>query len=334
MKNGIYIYGIIKASNPREFGAIGIGDQPTSVATLAFKDIAAVVSESPYTIYDSLAKEKTVRDLVTHQFVLEKVMASFTVLPVKFGTMVESAGEVLTLLEKGYALLSDELRKMEGKIELDVVAQWEMPKVMAAIYRDSPHIQRKQREFALKGSQVAVEEKVTLGQLVAERIQTHKASSIQLILQTLKEEAVDLCLHDVVSDEMILNAAFLLEKKREESFNEAVTLLDQKLENAVNFRVVGPLPPYSFATILLESIDPGSVEAARKTLGLRGEREITGKAVRDAYRQLAQKSHPDSGGSAGIQDFSRLHAAYRTLKNVVEHGMTRVEVYRWEKDFS
>ena len=207
-----------------------------------------------------------------------------------------------------------------------------MPKVMAAIYRDSPHIQRKQREFAQKGSQVAVGEKVTLGQLVAERIQARKAGSTQLILQALKEESVDLCLHDVVSDEMILNTAFLLEKKREESFFEAVTLLDQKLENAVNFRVVGPLPPYSFATILLESIDPGSVEAARKTLGLHGE--LTEKAVRDAYRQLAQKSHPDTGGSADIQDFSRLHVAYKTLKNVVEHGMTRVEVYRWEKDFS
>ena len=332
MKNGIYIYGIIKTSNPQEFGAIGIGDRPTSVATLAFKDIAAVVSESHYTIYDSLAKEKTVKGLVAHQFVLEKVMASFTVLPVKFGTMVKSAGEVITFLEKGYALLSDELRKMEGKIELDVVAQLEMPKVMAAIYRDSPHIQSKQREFALKGNQVAVEEKVTLGQLVAECIQTRKTSSTQLILQALKDEAVDLCLHDVISDEMILNTAFLLEKKHEESFNEAVILLDQKLENSVNFRVVGPLPPYSFATILLESIAPDSVEAARKTLGLHGE--LTDKSVRDAYHQLAQKSHPDTGGSSDIQDFSRLHIAYKTLKNVVAHGMTRVEVYRWEKDLS
>ncbi len=74
------------------------------------------------------------------------------------------------------------------------------------------------------------------------------------------------------------------------------------------------------------------MQAARKTLGLHGE--LTDKSVRDAYYQLAQKSHPDTGGSAGIQDFSRLHIAYKTLKNVVAHGMTRVEVYRWEKDFS
>jgi DnaJ-domain-containing protein 1 len=330
MKSGIYIYGFIKAGSEQEFGNTGIGEQSTRVTTLAFKDIAAVVSESPFTIYDSLAKEKTVRDLVAHQFVLEKVMARFTVLPAKFGTMVEHVVEVITFLEKGYALLSDELDKMAENIELDVVAQWELPKVMAAIFRDSPDIQRKQREFALKGSQVAVEEKVTLGQQVAELLQTRKASSTQLILQALKEEAVDFCLHDVANDEMILNAAFLLQKKHEEAFNEAVARLDQKLENAVNFRVVGPLPPYSFATILLENIAPIKVEEARKTLGLHSE--ITDKAVRDAYRQLAQKSHPDTGGGANVQDFSRLHDAYRTLKNVAEHGMTRVEVHHWEKD--
>ena len=112
MKNGIYIYGIIKTSNSQEFGAIGIGDQPTSVATLAFKDIAAVISESPFTTYDSLAKEKTVKDLVAHQFVLEKVMASFTVLPVKFGPMVESADQAINFLEK--RLCSAERRTVQN----------------------------------------------------------------------------------------------------------------------------------------------------------------------------------------------------------------------------
>lgn len=330
MKSGIYIYGIIRTDSPQEFGNIDIGGQASEVVTLGFKDIAAVISESPFAVYHSLAKEKTIKDLVSHQFVLEKVMRSFTVLPVKFGTMVETAEEAIKFLEKGHALLSDELRQMEGKIELDVVARWELPKVMAAIYRDSPNIQRKQREFALKGNQVAVEEKVTLGQLVEQAVETRKASSTQLILQTLKEEAAEVCLHEVASHEMILNVAFLLEKEREEAFNETVALLDQRLESAVNFRVVGPLPPYSFSTILLERIEPRRLEEARETLGLHGE--ITDKAVRDAYRQLAQKSHPDTSSGESTLDFSLLHSAYRTLKNIAEHGSMRVEVYRWEKD--
>ncbi len=345
MKNGIYIYGIIRTSGPQEFGKIGIGDKASEVLTIGFKDIAAVVSRGPLMVYDSLAKEKTVKDLVTHQFVIEKVMESFTIIPVKFGTMVETEDEATEFLGKGYCLLSEELRKMEGKIELDVVASWELPKILAAIYRDSPQIQNKQKEIAMKGDKVSIEDKITLGKFIEQALKDKKASYHQLFLQTLEKEAVDACLHDLANDEMIFNAAFLLEKKNEQLFNEVVHSLDRKLENTVNFRVVGPLPLYSFSTLLLERIDPGRVEEARKTLGLNGE--ITDKTVRDAYRQRAKLYHPDKSSEEDSKDFHHCHpdkssgensmdfhhinAAYRTLKNFIEQGLMQVEVYRWEK---
>ncbi len=135
MKDGVYIYGIIKTSDPQEFGEIGIGDGSSQVLTIGLKDLAAVVSKCPFTIYDSLAKERVVKDLVTHQFVIEKVMENFTIIPVKFGTMAETEDEVIKFLEKGHVLLSDELHKAEAKIELDVVASWESQKILEAIYR-------------------------------------------------------------------------------------------------------------------------------------------------------------------------------------------------------
>ncbi len=134
MKNGIYIYGIIKTSGPQELGDIGISNKDVpDVLTIRFKDIAAVVSHGPLMTYDSLAKEQVVKDLVIHQFVLEKVMTRFTIVPIKFGTMVETKDEVSAFLENGYVLLSNERGKMEGKIELDIVAWWELPKILAAI---------------------------------------------------------------------------------------------------------------------------------------------------------------------------------------------------------
>ncbi len=59
MKNGIYVYGVIKTSDPKKFGEIGIGDKSasrrTQVLTIGFKDLAAVVSNNPFMVYDSLA---------------------------------------------------------------------------------------------------------------------------------------------------------------------------------------------------------------------------------------------------------------------------------------
>src|SRR5947209_19706880 len=109
MKNGIYIYGVMKTSSPQQFGNIGIGNETPEVLTIQHKDIAAVISRSPLITYGSLARDKTVKDLVTHQFVIEKVMQSSTIVPVKFGTMVQTEDEVIKFLEKGHSLLSNEL---------------------------------------------------------------------------------------------------------------------------------------------------------------------------------------------------------------------------------
>ncbi|HVB21263.1 MAG TPA: GvpL/GvpF family gas vesicle protein [Ktedonobacteraceae bacterium] len=330
MRNGIYIYGVIATSSMQDFGAIGIGNKPTKVWTIGCKDVAAVVSASPLVVYNSLAQEKTVKDLVIHQFVIEKVMEQFTIIPLKFGTMVKTEEEAITFLEKGYPLLSSELGKMEGNIELDVVATWELPKVLRTVVRDSHLIQNKQKEIALKDT-ASVEDKVALGQLVEQALQARKADNYELMLQTLKERATDVCLHDLANDEMIFNAAFLLKKKDEESFTELVHALDQKLEDTVKFRVIGPLPLYSFSTILFESIDPHSVEEAKKTFGLHGE--LTDKTIRDTYRQLARQCHPDKKSAKDTMDFSLLHAAYKTLMNFVENGLMQIEVYQWKKDF-
>lgn len=330
MTSAIYIYGIIKTDSPLDFGAIGIGNPRTEVTTIGFKDLAAVVSHSPFTAYDSLTKENTVKDLVTHQFVIEKVMQSATVLPVKFGTMLATGQELSEFLEKGYALLHDELRKMEGKIELNVVASWDLPKILESLSSQHPHIQAQRKAITQKGAQASVAEKVTLGKSIALALETQKNAYHQLVLQTLKQQALDVCLHDVANNEMFFNAAFLLEKQGEELFNKVVTGLDQTLEGTVNFRVVGPLPVYSFSTILLQKIDQRSFAEAKKILGLDGE--ITSKTVRDAYHHLARQSHPDKSCGADPAGFHLVNAAYKTLKNCVEHGLTHVEIYRWEQN--
>jgi hypothetical protein len=332
MKNGIYIYGIIKTGGPQEFGKIGIGEEATPIETIECKDVAAVVSRSPFMIYDSLAKEKIVKDLVTHQFVLERVMESFTIIPVKFGTMVESEDEAIKFLAKGYALLSEQLREVAEKIELDVVASWELPKILPTIYRHNDQIQKKQNEIALLGNRVSVEDKVALGKLTEQALISRKAEYNQLILQTLKKTVIDTCMHDLPDDAMIFNSAFLLEKKNEEAFHQLINKLDQKLENTVNFRVVGPLPLYSFSTIVFESIDPVKVKEAQEVLELRDH--LTEKTLRDAYHHMAQKYHPDKSSREDATKFPRIHSAYATLKNFMENGLMHVEIYRWEKDFT
>ena len=328
LQDGIYIYGVIKTSDPQEFGEIGIGNKASKVLTIGLKGLAAVVSDSPWKIYTSLAKEETIKDLVTHQFVIEKVMENFTVIPVKFGTMMENEDELIKFLDKGYFLLRNQLRKLQDKIELDLVATRQFPECLAAIYRRRRSVKRRQEEITIKGEKASVEDKIALGKTVEQALISEKARSNKLILQTLKKLAQSFCLHDLLDENMIFNAAFLIEKKDKESFDQAVSLLDQKFEDALRFRLVGPLPPYSFSTVVIENINPKEVEEARKTLGLNGE--ITNKTVYGAYRQLAKQFHPDKNANGDQLSFQFINLAYRKLKDYLEKGFLHVDIYRWE----
>jgi hypothetical protein len=286
------------------------------------------VAEKEIKDYRRLPKTDTIWELVDHQRIIEKIMEQFPVLPVKFGTMVKTKDETIKFLEKGYLILKNALRQMEGKIELDVVASWQLPKILTVIYHSNRRVQKKQREIALKGAGAAAEDKIALGKLVEQALKTRKAEYSQLILQTLKKSAIEICLHDLAGEEMVFNAAFLIKAANKEKFNKILDRLDQRFEDTLNFRLVGPLPPYSFSTILFKRISPKEVDKAKKTLGLNGE--ITAKTVSHAYRQLAQVYHPDKNASQSQPQFDLINSAYRVLKDFTREGFFNVDIYHWE----
>ncbi|GLV59281.1 hypothetical protein KDH_61080 [Dictyobacter sp. S3.2.2.5] len=326
MTEGIYIYGIINSGDPQSFSITNNPAVP-QVFTISSQDVAAVASINPFTHYESLEQEQAVKDLAIHNFVVEKAMERFTILPVKFGTMLETRDEVIALLDKGQTLFREMLGRMEGNIELDVVARWEMPEVLASIARENAQVRDRQQAITQKGEQVSIEDKIILGQYIGQAVQEKKASYQQTMLQALQSEAEDVCQHDLVSDEMIFNAAFLLSRQRQDAFYHAVDVLDQQLESRVLFRIVGPLPPYSFATIEVKRFDPTSIEEAKKILQLPAE--ISDRSVRDAYHHMAKAYHPDTGSEEETGEFQRINAAYTILQEFVANGLIYPRVYQW-----
>src|SRR6478752_10571457 len=106
---GKYVYCIVRSERQRDFGAIGIGGGQR-VFTVAFNDLAAVVSDTPIVIYDP-----TRENVLAHEFVNETVMREFTLIPMSFGTVFRSEKDVLALLNSTYQAFTDVLEKMQDK---------------------------------------------------------------------------------------------------------------------------------------------------------------------------------------------------------------------------
>jgi hypothetical protein len=100
-----------------------------------------------------------------------------------------------------------------------------------------------------------------------------------------------------------------VEKANQEEFDSCVKQLDDLFHNQINFRIIGPLPPYSFATVEVTRPNLEKIEEARQLLHLGNA--FSESDVRKAYRHLAAESHPDCrpGDELAKTRFAKLRQA-------------------------
>ena len=72
------------------------------------------------------------------------------------------------------------------------------------------------------------------------------------IHEFLKSVAVASRSNKPIGDRMIMNAAFLVDRAQESSFDERVKDISRKYEDILTFKYSGPWPPYNFVNIRLK----------------------------------------------------------------------------------
>src|SRR5882724_9767771 len=145
---GKYVYCIIRATRPLQFGSIGIGAEPAAVQTVNHEGIAAVFSDTPVESFDA-----TRENVLAHERVNEAVMRQHTVIPMSFGTVFKTRDDIVELLRGAHAAFSDVLFKMEDKLEFGLKVLWERDVIIQEIEREDEDIQRLKKEISSqKGS--------------------------------------------------------------------------------------------------------------------------------------------------------------------------------------
>ena len=309
----IYIYGFINTNEEKKFDYAGI--EGGEVYTQPYQDIAAVVSDSPFTQFDSLPKETLFLHLAVYQAVIEKVMKNNYIIPMKFGTVVEGEEEVKRILEKGYNRIKIAAMAMEDRIELDVVAMWSNLDAVLKAIGEEEEIKRLKEETELTSPDKNIEARIRLGKMVKASLDGKRNKYASEILGVLRRKSEDHLIHDVMDDSMIMNAAFLITKDNKEIFESKVDRLDEKYHDRVNFRIVGPLPPYSFCTFEVKKTNFSDISKAREMLNL--DEVSTILKIKEAYWELNKKFHPDKypDDVEAQKRFEDITKAYRLLNS-------------------
>jgi len=255
-EQGRYIYGIIPRPPLLSFNFTGLDEKPVTV--VPFENLAAVVSESPVCRYE-VSREYVLK----HEWVIEQVMQYYTVLPVRFGTVAANENDVqVKLLRRHFGSLHGMLKRLDNKVELGVKAWWNRERVFAALLDDEPELRLFRDTLAPRPADESLYERVQLGQMVEQALTTRRSNDALHILDVLRSLAMQVRENPILDDMMVVNAAFLVDKRRESVFDARVHALDEEYGGLMHFRYVGPLPPFNFVSLVVTWDDNNPASAA------------------------------------------------------------------------
>jgi Gas vesicle synthesis protein GvpL/GvpF len=217
-----------------------------------YKDIAAVVSDTPLEVLDA-----TRENVLAHERVNEAVMRDHTVIPMSFGTVFKTRDDIIELLRGAYSAFIDVLLKMEDKVEFGLKVLWERDEVIKQIEREDDDVRHLKGEIASQSGPTYFA-RVQYGRLVESALQARSERYVGEIFEALRDVAVASRANKPIGDKMIMNAAFLVSRDREQAFDAKVKAVGGKYAH-LTFRYTGPWPPYNFVNIRLklERATPG-----------------------------------------------------------------------------
>ena len=250
---GKMIYAILSDKiNPGKLTTLlsGIkGIEGTNLVAASFDQISAVVSEI----------EKV--DLIANQAnafafagVIETLGQRYPVLPMRFGSIMESTDLILKMLEKNYPELQDNLQKVENKSEFGLKIFCDTEKLKAELRTKSEEISETSQKPASESKDSIFKEYINQ-KLKAHRLEEMLMGYIETIIAEFTGFLVELNamkkIKKMTTATTIIDAVFLLEKDKKVELVQAIEDMQSKY-SGLNFILTGPWPPYSFVDITLK----------------------------------------------------------------------------------
>lgn len=241
--DGQYVYCIMDDVDEVDLGEVGL--LKGKVSTVPFKDIAAVVSPVPYKELES-----NIANIMAHEKVVELARAKHTTLPVRFGVIFKTTDGVKQLLSKSYEDYKAKLKKLTGKDEYGVkliLSAQGMAKLTQKVGKSSEEIGKLAKASARAGKGTAYLLKLKADEaLKAESLRRLDEVSGKANEQ-LSAAAVDHARLKSDHEQIVLNAAYLVERQGTQAFRSAVDRLSKELKSlGLEVHMSGPWAPYSF----------------------------------------------------------------------------------------
>lgn len=238
MTEPTYVYGV--AATPPRGAALGDGVGGSAVEVIEHGGLAALTSP--------LRQESlTAKDVRAHWSVLERAFAEGTVLPVRFGTVLESEAAVRErLLDANAERLSGLLHDLEGLVQLNVKGRYDEEVLLREIVSTSPRVAALREQLKDLPTGAAPAQQLELGRLVEAEIERRRVQDAAIAHERVAPVAAAVR-EEQAGHPVAFNLAVLVPSAREPQLSAVVTELGTTFGERIRIRYVGPMAPFSFA---------------------------------------------------------------------------------------
>jgi hypothetical protein len=230
----LYLYGITR---PRDVPK-RLRDQ--GISLVAEEGRAAVVSG-----LDDGPVEATRRNLLAHADVVEQLHTDAVVLPARFGYVLESREDALELL--ALPEIVQLLERHETTCELTLKGTYE-ESVLAEVGAGLQPLRDAYRAAP------SVDAGIALGEAVGQALGDRRAGDTSLVLDALGPLVLDVVAGEPAGELGAFDLALLVERDGVKPVEAQLDKLSARLSPPLHFKLVGPLPPYSFVRLALPAV--------------------------------------------------------------------------------
>jgi hypothetical protein len=222
--------------------AVSAGDH-MPIDAVRHEGVSALVSDLPH------GELRLRRDnILAHSDVLQAAFEHGPVLPFRFGTVLPDADAVVReLLAPAAERLSRRLEALDGKAEMQLKASYAEEPLLRSVLAQDPGLTQAVRRTQGLPAEATHFERIRIGEAVAAAVQARRAADERALLQALTPLTLAHALSPPHHERAVLNAAFLVERSGLAQFDQEVETVSRQHGPEIEFKLIGPLPAYSFA---------------------------------------------------------------------------------------
>ena len=219
------------------------------LVAVSFDQVSAVVSDIEKA--DLIANQTNAFAFAS---VIETLAQQYPLLPMRFGSIMESTDSIQEMLEKNYPEFLNNLLKVENKSEFGLKIFCDTEKLKAELKTKSEVTNETSQKPASESKDSVFKEYINQ-KLKAHRLEEMLLNYVDSIIAEFTGFLVQLeavkKIKKMTTATTIIDAVFLLEKDKKAELIQAIEDLQHKY-SGLNFILTGPWPPYSFVDITLK----------------------------------------------------------------------------------